>query len=419
MIFRAFALLLVCGAASAQVPPAVGVWLKANAIPLDDLAPFATRLNSARIVAMGEATHGTREFQQFKVRMCGFLAEKLGFTVFAIEANWDQSLAANRYVLEGEGTAESALAMQVHAWKTVEVRDLLQWMRRYNQDPAHGRKLMFLGFDMMDPGPPETAVSDYLRKVDAASAKEVAQAFEFLGNYGENPAYEHAPAEAKQRTRETLTALLARFDSQEEAYIHRSSLAEWTMARQNMRLVQQAEEKIADSGEGGLAARDRAMAENARWILDREPAGTKMMVWAHNAHIASDGSQHAPMGEHLRRMYGAEFVNLGFVFGKGSFRALDLANNRETEFTLKDPPAGTIDAAMAGVGLPRFAADLRDLPAGPAADWFGGDRRSRQIGTAYSTATPGVWIKPMRPAKAFDFLLYIGEITPTVALPSY
>jgi erythromycin esterase-like protein len=75
-----------------------------------------------------------------------------------------------------------------------------------------------------------------------------------------------------------------------------------------------------------------------------------------------------------------------------------------------------VDTTLAGVGLPLFATDLRNLPPGPIADWFGGDRRSRQIGASYSTATPGIWMQPMRPARAFDFLIFIGKTTPSIPL---
>jgi hypothetical protein len=71
---------------------------------------------------MGEATHGSREFFQMKHRMLEFLAEKMGFTVFAIEANWPESLAVNDFVLNGEGDPAVALAgMYFWTWNTEEV----------------------------------------------------------------------------------------------------------------------------------------------------------------------------------------------------------------------------------------------------------------------------------------------------------
>ena len=106
-------------------------------------------VGQARVVALGEATHGTREFFQLKHRMLEFLVEEMGFRVFAIEANWPECLAINDYVLHGEGDPEEALAgIYFWTWNTEEVLELIEWMRRYNADPAHEQKLKFYGVDM-------------------------------------------------------------------------------------------------------------------------------------------------------------------------------------------------------------------------------------------------------------------------------
>lgn len=95
-----------------SAPKEVIDWFRSTAIPLkttspdgnlEDMSPLRAVIGDARIVAMGEATHGTREFFRMKHRMLEFLAEKMGFTVFAIEANWPESLAVNDYVLNGKG----------------------------------------------------------------------------------------------------------------------------------------------------------------------------------------------------------------------------------------------------------------------------------------------------------------------------
>src|SRR5258708_31318593 len=121
-----------------SVPKEVTVWLQSAAIPLDstsphsgqkDLLPLLSVIGDARIVAMGEATHGTREFFQLKHRMLAFLVEKMGFTVFGIEANWPESLAVNDYVLNGKGDPAQVLAgLYFWTWNTEEVLDMIQWM---------------------------------------------------------------------------------------------------------------------------------------------------------------------------------------------------------------------------------------------------------------------------------------------------
>lgn len=163
--------------AETAAPAEVMDWVKSNAIKLArvqpgsssaDMEPLVSHLKDARVVAMGEATHATREFQQFKVRMLEWLVENLGFTVFGIEANWPESLKINEYVLTGKGDPGGVLVGQFLWWQTGDMGDMLLWMRHYNQDPAHTRKLKFFGFDMHGPGLAAANVLEYLERVDPA-----------------------------------------------------------------------------------------------------------------------------------------------------------------------------------------------------------------------------------------------------------
>src|SRR5437016_9672435 len=108
--------------------------------------------------------------------MLEFLVEKLGFTVFAIEGNWPESLAVNDYVLGGQGDPAEALAgMYFWTWDTQEMLDMMRWMRRYNQDPAHVKKLKFVGFDMQTARVAVANVEHYLQRVDLDEAKVAAK----------------------------------------------------------------------------------------------------------------------------------------------------------------------------------------------------------------------------------------------------
>ncbi|HEY6321235.1 MAG TPA: erythromycin esterase family protein [Thermoanaerobaculia bacterium] len=114
--------------------------------------------------------------------------------------------------------------------------------------------------------------------------------------------------------------LLARFDARRDAYVAASSQREWDLARQHAVIVEQVAELGAAQADD---YRDRAMAENVGWILAHEPAGTRMVVWAHNGHINySAGAGYTSMGECLRRSFGADYLNIGFVFNQGAFQAI-------------------------------------------------------------------------------------------------
>jgi erythromycin esterase len=184
------------------------------------------------------------------------------------------------------------------------------------------------------------------------------------------------------------------------------------MARQNLAIVKQAEVKVGDQSERGKSFRDRAMAENVKWILDQEPPGTRMMLWAHNGHVTKAARLYSPdslpMGEHLLGFFGDRLVSCGFVFGQGSFRAVDMAAGGIQEFRVGPPPQGSVDATLGGIGLAQFIIDLRGGPA-----WFAEPRFSRQIGAGYAQATPGVWMRRMRAAREFDLLIYVDRTTPS------
>ena len=79
-----------------------------------------------------------------------------------------------------------------------------------------------------------------------------------------------------------IKSLLATFDDRKQIYITGSSDREWRLARHNLEIVKQAEELFSTKDPG---LRDRDMAENVKWILDNEPAGTKGMLWAHTANV--------------------------------------------------------------------------------------------------------------------------------------
>lgn len=404
-------------------PDEVVAWLKANAIRLktvepgstfDDMMPLKARLKDARVVAMGEATHATREFFQFKHRMFEFLVEELGFTVFGMEANWPESLEVNAYVLEGKGDAREAVGrLAFAAWQTEEVLDLIGWMRQYNQDPAHTQKLKFYGFDMQAQQGAESNVLAYLRRVDPEYRDAAAETFAVLGEYPNNPAYIDGPAEVRRRTAESLAAMLRRFDERKPEYIARSGEVEWTMARQNMVIVKQAEVKLADQGDPGRHFRDQAMAENVKWILDQEEPGTKIMLWAHDGHIAGDAQGYRPMGAHLHEIFGGQAVLCGFVFQEGGFRAGDIDGDALRDFTVGPQPQGSLGATFAAIGAPLFAIDLRHLPNGKVADWFDAPHITWYIGAGYTATTPGAWFLPIRAARAFDMLIFVAKTTPS------
>jgi erythromycin esterase-like protein len=139
-------------------------WLKQNALRvstvlagqgLEDLAKLDGIVGDARVVALGEPTHGTREAFQMKHRLLEYLVEKKGFSIFAIEGNMPEAYALNQYIIDGKGDPKALIAgMYFWTWQTQEVLAMVEWMRAWNSNnpPSTGKpRLQFTGFDMQVP----------------------------------------------------------------------------------------------------------------------------------------------------------------------------------------------------------------------------------------------------------------------------
>ena len=179
-------------------------------------------------------------------------------------------------------------------------------------------------------------------------------------------------------------------------------------------LAQATELYIADAtGGSGLNVRDRSMAVNIEWLLAHQPPGTRIVVWAHNTHVANRlgdaGLGLENMGGHLRKRFKAGYVNLGLEFSHGSFQAMRSASGLD-EITLGEPPESHASVAFARTGKPLLVLDLRSLPArGLVHDWFVAPHPVREIGSMFSDE------QAMTPAQIlpelYDAVMFVEKTT--------
>lgn len=149
-------------------------------------------------------------------------------------------------------------------------------------------------------------------------------------------------------------------------------------------------------------SREISMATNIKWLLDRAPANTKVVVWAHNGHVSRQG---IALGAQLEKLYPGQMVNVGFTTSNGTYRA-ETPTGATVEFTLTPPPAGSIEEALAAAGVPRFVLDLRPARRGDAgAAWLNEARPFRFIGI---TGTDHQFRRRVLP-REFDLLVYFDR----------
>ena len=414
-------------------------WAREHAIPIatiepgrgfEDLQPLQEIIGNARIVGLGESVHGAHEFFRARHRLFEFLVEEMGFTAFAMETEFVQAVRINEYVL---GHPEEPDRWEFHWYDSKELWALVRWMRRYNEDASHPRKLHFYGVDVhawyTNPLAAIEAAWTYLDEVDPGYAAESRQALLPLVEPWQGEGLRRASVEGRQRVdkytrlpmevRTAYTAaiadLVARFETRRVDYLGRSSEDAYEWAYHHAIVARHLDNEfraIASAGipqEGPplpiLLVRDRAMADNLLWELEREGPEGRIVLWAHNGHLQKTPLVYGDMnmtrlGGFLDSMIGDDYVSVGFTYYQGADSGW-----ASYQTDIPNPPRpGSLDEAMARVGLPMFVLDLRSVPReGLAYEWLNQLRGHRISVPEYIQ---------LNPLQAWDALFYIDRISP-------
>lgn len=385
----------------------------------NELMPLAPLLKDKKVVGMGEATHGTKEFFNMKTRMFKFLATFCGYRVFTIEATYGGTLKVNDYVLYGKGDVLSAMrGMGYWTWDTEEVKELIEWMRAYNTGKPENEKLKFYGFDPQSYKGPAIALADYVGEFDKQSLDEFLRGLSILIDssdlYFENPGHINPSFKGNEQVNMIILFLQKWFQEKKDTYIAGSGNIKYELALQNIEVLKQALllKKSAEKIYG--SRRDSCMAQNLLWIYELEQK--KVFAWAHNGHIARTPNlfetDRTCMGRYLNEMFGSDYYNIGFVFKEGSFRAYSEETRTMQVFTLPAYKKNTLANALSLAGPGTFFIDL----ATTNNKLFRTSGRIYFIGGGFSQEYWYRYSKPMIAKKQFDGLIFINSATSAVPI---
>ncbi|MEV4098916.1 erythromycin esterase family protein [Nonomuraea sp. NPDC049649] len=408
---------------------AVTGWLASRVVPLDgldprapvgDLEPLRAALGGVRVVGLGEATHGTREFFLLKHRLLRFLVEEMGFTVLAMEASVSAAEALDVYVQGGAGEPERLLAdLGFWTWRTREMLAVVEWMRAHNRTAS--RRVRFAGIDPQFPAASLRWLRDHLGERELLAPLSVLEETRLGVGEPLDPAIETAA----RRLLEYVTANGSRVDRFAEP--GRVGGATATMdAEAHARIVRQFAALVtrpmrdADGSRTAGAARDRFMAENVDRLLERP--GAKVAVWAHNGHVTTGhyaGRSIPAMGHHLRERHGSGYYALGLLFGSGEFRARRLRFGRPD---VRRPPvrnsvpavdrADMVESRLAAACPRDHVVDLRGGPRPDAVDeWLGKEQYVRGYGAVVGRFSYKMSFTPTVLGDDFDGLAYVARGT--------
>ncbi|GAA0798305.1 erythromycin esterase family protein [Spirilliplanes yamanashiensis] len=276
----------------------------------DDLDVLLDRARDARVVLLGEASHGTHEFYAWRAAITRRLVEELGFSFVAVEGDWPDCARVDRAVRPGGGDPREALREFIRwptwMWANEEVADFCRWLRAHNA--AAAAPVGFHGLDVYSLWDSLREILVHLREHDPDQVPAALAAYRCFEPYGEDPQeYAWATRLVPQTCEDEVVTLLAR--------LRGTGLTPW----QNAEVVAGAERYYRAMVRGrpeSWNVRDRHMDDTLDRLLTHYGPGAKAVVWAHNTHVgdsaATDMARHGEvnLGRLARERWGPGAVLL-------------------------------------------------------------------------------------------------------------
>ncbi len=397
-------------------------WLKQNSVPIkyiepgngfSDLEPLKKILQDVQVIGLGEATHGTHEFFEFKSRLVEFLVTQMGFTAFAIESSFSDCEPINDYILTGKGDRATVLTNQNYtAWDTEEFSAMLDWMRDYNQKVPDEKKVRFYGLDILSlqkVGREKARV--YFQKYVLEKVASIDSVFALLA--GEEINWlSRMNQTALQQSFIPLNDLMNYLIDNKDKLVVASSLREWEQTHKYLEVMQQSLyqnlQDIPPAFASKKLSRDEFMWQNLQYIMERERPNAKFMFWAYNGHVSSWG-----VGSFLAKKLKDRYYTLGLECYEGTCQTRETQPDNywgDLKIDTLHTDLKTTNWLFAQIGKPYLFVDLRQAWLNPIV--------SKRLGTNSSFAA-AYWGHrnekenfETRSLRVYDGVFFIQRSTP-------
>ncbi|WP_309093029.1 erythromycin esterase family protein, partial [Phenylobacterium sp.] len=360
------------------------------------------RFGDARVVLLGEASHGTSEFYRARAAITRRLIEQHGFNVVALEADWPDARVLDarvRHRPKPPGATDAFRRFPTWMWRNREFDQFLGWLAEHNRMRPGAEQAGVYGLDLYNLSGSMRAVIDYLDRVDPDAARVARDRYGCLSPWAEHPAtygrlalsgrYAGCEGAVTEMLGDMLQRSLAdgRADG-EEALLD---------ATQSARLVADAEAYYRAMYYGGAESwnlRDTHMFETLQAILEAKGADSKAVVWAHNSHIGDARAtemgvvrEELNIGQLCRERFGEQARLIGFGTHAGTVAcASDWDEPMEVK-TVRPSLPDSHERLSHASGVDRFLLDLRPGVHDDLRETLAEPRLERFIGVIYRPET--------------------------------
>lgn len=272
--------------------------IKQWAYPLhskSDLQPLLNHIGDARIVMLGEASHGTHEYYTWRSYITKRLIEEKGFNFIAVEGDWPDCYRLNRFIKGYESDYKTAFKV-LHGfkrwptwmWANWEIMALAGWMQKHNEGFTADKKAGFYGLDVYSLWESMDSIMQYLKKTDPAALKVAENAFRCFEPYHKEAGASYARASQFVPGLCENEVLHLLREIQQKLPTYNTDHENVFSAEQNALITVNAEKYYRAMIKGGPHSwnlRDRHMADTLDRLLKFHGDNSKVIVWAHNTHV--------------------------------------------------------------------------------------------------------------------------------------
>lgn len=377
---------------------------RAEALPSPERAgefgAFFSRFSDARVVLLGEASHGSAEFYQARAAITRELVLHHGFNVVAVEADWPDAAHIDRYVRHHEarpGRGEAFTRFPAWMWRNAQVMEFADWLRAHNETMPPEARTSFHGLDVYSLGESIHAVLTYLDRVDPAAAQVARERYACMTPWQDDPASYGRAAVRRGAApcEDEVVAQLGELLQQRLRYMERDGEAFFD-AVQNARIVRAAERYYRVMYAGATESwnlRDRHMFDTLMALLSARGPDAKAVVWAHNSHVGNAAATSMGwqgqfnIGELCRTAFGEDAVAIGFGTDRGTVAAAsDWGGPMEVK-TVLPARSDSYEHAFRKTGIVRSLTDWRNPRRCELAEALRQPLLERAIGVIYRPET--------------------------------
>ncbi len=408
--------------------------IRQQAIAFDDvdrlpLEGLLERIGDARVVLIGEASHGTSEFYRARECITRALIEQKHFDFVAIEGDWPDAARVDHYVRHAEYPPSEWTAFArfpAWMWRNEEVRGFVDWLRDHNSTRPEKARVAFHGLDLYSLYNSIRAILEFLDDVDPATAALARERYSCLAPFQSNPgAYGKAALNPDYATCEKpVLDMLRELQVQHRKYAEHDG-DRFLNTVQNARLVANAEEYYRTMFYGSRSAwniRDTHMFETLESLLKHYGEDSRAIIWAHNSHVGDSAATEMALrdefniGRLCRARFGSRAYSIGFGTDSGTVAA---ASDWDHPMEIKEVrPAlkGSYESLCHQTGTPRFMLPLRGGDS-VLVNGLGTRHLERAIGVIYrpETERQSHYFEARLPQQ-FDEYIWIDQTTAVTPL---